>query len=543
MSDVFISYKRENLAAVNRLVQALRAEGVSVWWDQDIQPNAPWEATIERELAAAKLVIVAWSPASVASDNVKAEARWARGQGRLLQVFVEPCEPPLFFGERQGVDLNGWSGAASDPAFRTMLQAIRAGPTPLPENTARAASSTAEPPALALPNKPSVAVLPFGDMSGAKDQDYFADGMVQEIITALSRFPSLFVIGSGSSLNYRDSGRNLKQIAHDLGVRYLLEGSVRRSGERVRISASLTDAVEGLPIWTERFDGTLEDVFALQDTVANAVASQIEPSITSAELRRANARPTQDLGAYDFYLKAYQRIRVFDEPSYKEALALLDQAIARDPDYALALATAALTHATVILMGWSDDPAQSQTVAKQQLRRALLVGGDDPDVLAQAAYATTLLGEPGPGEAMIERALALNPGASLSWYYGGWIKLTARQPELAIEHFRTGLRLDPRSPDRPFIIHGIGAALCFLGRFDEAVPLMQEALQLRPHNAAALAVLTVAYAHLGRIAEAEATLGTLKSISSLGIFTTGAFAMGDENGVFRSGLALLGANV
>jgi adenylate cyclase len=380
-------------------------------------------------------------------------------------------------------------------------------------------------------------------MSGAKDQDYFADGMVQEIITALSRFPSLFVIGSGSSLNYRDSGRNLKQIAHDLGVRYLLEGSVRRSGERVRISANLTDAVEGLPIWTERFDGTLEDVFALQDTVANAVASQIEPSIAGAELRRANARPTQDLGAYDLYLKAYQRLRVFDKPSEQEALALLDQAIARDPDYALALAAAGFANAALILMGWADDPVETQVVAKDRVRRALLVGGDDPDVLTQAAYATALLGEPGPGEAMIDRALTLNPGASMSWYYSGWIRVTAGRHEMAIEHFRTGLRLDPRSPDRPFMLQGVAAALCRLLRFEEAIPLLQEVLQQRPHNAAALALLTVAYAHLGRIAEAQATLQTLKSISSLEIFTTGGFAMGDKNGVFRSGLALLGVYV
>src|ERR1700689_1885428 len=127
MSDVFISYKRENLAAVGRLVEALRAEGIGVWWDKDIPPNAPWEATIERELAAAKLVIVAWSPAAVASDNVKAEARRARGQGRLLQGFVEPCDPPLFFGERQGVDLKEWTGAVSDAAFRSLLEAVRAG--------------------------------------------------------------------------------------------------------------------------------------------------------------------------------------------------------------------------------------------------------------------------------------------------------------------------------------------------------------------------------------------------------------------------------
>jgi len=459
----------------------------------------------------------------------------------LLQVFVEPCEPPLFFGERQGVDLKGWSGGATDPAFRTLLQAVRAGPTPTP--TPQEALSPGPPVLLPLPSKPSIAVMPFANLSGDLEQDYFADGMVEEIVTALSRFKSIFVIGSGSTLSFKGKATSPREAGHQLGVRYVLEGSVRRSGERVRISVNLTDAVEGLPIWAERFDGTLEDVFALQDTVANTVASQIEPSIAGVELRKANARPTQDLGAYHLYLQAFQRMRSLDEPGAQEALGLLHRAIARDPDYALALAMAGLIHATNIMMRWTDDPAEAQRTAREQIRRAMLVGGDDPDVLTPAAYATALLGETSAGEAMIERALTLNPGASVSWYFSGWIKIAAARPEQAIEHFRTGLRLDPRSPDRPFMLHGIGAGLCFLGRFEEAIPLMQETLQLRPLNAAALAVLTVAYAHSGRITEAQATLQTLKAISPLDIFTTGAFALGDRNGVFPTGLGLLGVNV
>ncbi len=182
MSDVFISYKRENLAAVNRLVEALRAEGIGVWWDQDIVPNAAWEATIERELAAARLVIVAWSPAAVASENVKAEARWARQQGRLLQVFVATCDPPLFFGERQGVDLKHWSGAAAEPAFQSVLGAVRKS---LTHPSLRLADDAPSPftsgTPLPLPTKPSIAVLPFANLSGDPEQDYFADGMVEEI--------------------------------------------------------------------------------------------------------------------------------------------------------------------------------------------------------------------------------------------------------------------------------------------------------------------------------------------------------------------------
>jgi adenylate cyclase len=237
MTDVFVSYKRENLAAVGRLVEALRGEGIGVWWDQDIPPNAAWEATIERELAAAKLVIVAWSPASVASENVKAEARWARQQGRLLQVFVEACEPPLFFGERQGVDLKHWS----DAAFKSVLGAVRQHLASAPAPASEAPVPQAAPP-LVLPTKPSIAVLPFANLSGDPDQDYFADGMVEEIVGALSRFRSIFVIASGSTLSFKGKSVAPQEVARLLGVRYVLDGSVRKAGSRVRIFVKLIDA-------------------------------------------------------------------------------------------------------------------------------------------------------------------------------------------------------------------------------------------------------------------------------------------------------------
>jgi len=360
MSEVFVSYKRENLAAVGRLVEALRAEGIGVWWDQDIPPNAAWEATIEQALAAAKLVIVAWSPASVASENVKAEARRGRQQGRLLQVFVEACEPPLFFGERQGVDLKHWSGGASDAAFRSVLEAVRSGLTPSSVNSGRQAPSTDDT-GVAAPqprtaNKPSIAVLPFIDMTGSRGDDYFADGMAEEIATALSRFPSLFVNASGSNDAYRDSARNLKLIGQELGVRYLLEGSVRKAGGAVRISVKLIEAADGEQLWAERFDGTMEDVFALQDTVANAAAGQIEPNIEAAEIRRAQARPTEDPGAYELWLRGLHLLRTYGKEPLLEACVLLDKAIARDPDYALALGSASFCHS---LLGAGADHGQA----------------------------------------------------------------------------------------------------------------------------------------------------------------------------------------
>ncbi|HXQ15416.1 MAG TPA: TIR domain-containing protein, partial [Caulobacteraceae bacterium] len=426
MSDVFISYKRENLAAVGRLVEALRAEGIGIWWDQDIPPNAGWEATIERELAAAKVVIVAWSPAAVASDNVKAEARWARGQGRLLQVFVEACEPPLFFGERQGVDLKAWSGGASEAAFRTVLDAVRSG---LESAAVPDAVVGADTPLL-LPSKPSIAVMPFANLSGDPEQDYFADGMVVEIVEALSRIRSIFVIASGSSLSFKGKGVAAQDAARQLGVRYMLEGSVRKAGGRVRIGVQLIDAADGAQIWTHRFEDTLEDVFALQDSVALAVAGKIEPTVQQAEIRRASARPTDNLSSYDLYLRALPLQRTFVRADMLEALDLASRAVTLDPDFGPALALAVNCHRIIVLNGWSDDLEGQGRLGLELAHRALRAAGDDAAVLASVAASLDFFeSDHGAAVALLERALTLNPGCASAWFWSGLVRVRAGETD------------------------------------------------------------------------------------------------------------------
>jgi adenylate cyclase len=545
MTDVFVSYKRENLAAVGRLVEALRAEGIGVWWDQDIPPNAAWEATIERALAAAKLVIVAWSPAAVASDNVKAEARWARGQGRLLQVFVEPCEPPLFFGERQGVDLKHWSGATPDPAFQSVLGAVRGGLESAPAPSAEPVSLADTPPAPASPmqaGKASIAVLPFANITGGKDEDYFSDGMVEEIVTALSRFPALFVIASASSLTYRGDARAQGKIAGELGVRYLLEGSVRRSGARVRIAVKLADALEGAQIWAERFDGDLDDVFALQDDVAAAVAGQIAPTIEAADTRRAHARPTSDLSAYELYLRASHRERDFDQQALQDTIALLDQALALDPTFARALALQSMMHSLPNLLGQEGESGGSRRLALDLARRAMSEGSDDPEVLGIVSNTFLWAGEDiGVADALAERALARNPGASFVWFPSAWVKLFSGRPALAIEQFDTHLRLDPRSPNQPFVNVGKGLAELLLRHFEAAIPLLREAIQQIPEHPFYRVGLAAACGHLGRIADAAAPLKGLTPNQVRNVLDQ--LRLPQDRELVRSGLALAGADV
>src|SRR5271163_2825611 len=248
-----------------------------------------------------------------------------------------------------------------------------------------AAVSVESGPVLAVPDKPSIAVLPFANMSGDPEQEYFVDGMVEEIITALSRIRWLFVIARNSSFTYKGQAVDVKQVGRELGVRYVLEGSVRKAGGHVRITGQLIDAATDVHLWADRFDGLIEDVFELQDKVASSVAGVIEPSLQAAETARSAGRPTADLTAYDLYLRAYAML-LSSARQIPEALRLMEQAIARDPRYGPALAWAALCCMRQLLDGRSEDPASDRLKGTDFARRALKVAGDDPGILANAAF-------------------------------------------------------------------------------------------------------------------------------------------------------------
>ena len=249
------------------------------------------------------------------------------------------------------------------------------------------------PPALPLPDKPSIAVLPFQNMSGDPEQEYFVDGMVEEIITALSRIRWLFVIARNSTFTYKGQAVDVKQVGRELGVRYVLEGSVRKGGNRVRITAQLIDAETGTHLWADRFDGSLEDVFELQDKIAVSVAGVIEPALQAAEMRRSAARPTTDLTAYDLYLRALAVFFPITKERIVEALGLLEQAIAIDPHYGPALSWAAICHLRLVIDGWAEEPETNRRKGIDLARQALQVAENDPGILANAALVLAHFGE------------------------------------------------------------------------------------------------------------------------------------------------------
>jgi len=397
-----------------------------------------------------------------------------------------------------------------------------------------AASKSPTAPSLPLPDKPSIAILPFANMSGDPEQEYFADGMVEEIITALSRIRWLFVIARNSSFTYKGQAIDVKQVGRELGVRYVLEGSVRKAGGRVRITAQLIDALSGVHLWADRFDGSLEDVFELQDKVAISVAGVIEPTLQAAELRRSSARPTSDLTAYDFYLRALPHQFSFASDRNTLVLDLLGRAIDCDP----ALALAAFLRAQLDVNGWTDDREATRRTAIDLARRALRAAPDDPEVLAPSAFVLAWYGEDiDVAIGLVDRCLDLNPSFARGWYWSAVLRLFAGQPDLAIKHLEASLRLSPR--DRfGAPLTGIGIALFFNRRFDEAAAKLLASLEQVPSLALTYQFLASCYAHMERLDEARAIASRLRSLTPVVVPSGAQFRNPEQRELYLSGLRL-----
>jgi TolB-like protein/class 3 adenylate cyclase/Tfp pilus assembly protein PilF len=400
------------------------------------------------------------------------------------------------------------------------------------------ATRTSTKPPLALPDRPSIAVLPFQNMSGDPEQEYFADGMVEEIITALSRIRWLFVIARHSSFTYKGSVVDVKRVGRELGVRYVLEGSVRRAGQRVRITAQLIEAAYGEHLWADGFDGSMEDVFDLENEVAVSVAGIIEPTLQTAEIRLSTARPTNNLTAYDLYLRAFAQLRSWQKDAIVLALDLLEEALKRDPHYGSALALAARCQFALEANDWTNDPETTRCKGVELARRALGTATDEPDVLGNAAFVLAYFGEDiDAAIELIDRALALNPSFARGWRDSGFVRLFAGQPETAIKHFETYLRLNPRA-DRAAPNIGIGMAHFFARRFEHARGMLVRALQERPTYPATHRFLASCYAHMGRIDEARQAIQGLRAITTVMPPSAAHFRNPEYRDLFLSGLRI-----
>jgi adenylate cyclase len=403
---------------------------------------------------------------------------------------------------------------------------------PLPvtsEVTAAPATAPQVPPP--LPDKPSIAVLPFENMSGDPEQEYFADGMVEEIITALSRFKWLFVIARNSSFTFKGRAVDIKEVGRRLGVRYVLEGSVRKASGKVRITGQLVDAVTGAHIWADRFERDLTDIFALQDEVTVAVVSAIQPKLLQTEIAMAARRRPENLTAYDFYLRAVQQSYLSTREGVAEATRLAHRALELDPRFGLVAALAGFCHVRNVVYGYAVDPQFDKKEAVRLLHLALSADDDDPDTLAMtAAISAFMVGDRESEIEMADRAVALNPNSYRAWQYRGLVYRNAGLPEEALRSFERALPMSPVDPELYRVFVGMGHALIELGRIDEAIVAGKKAQRQNPSFSPTYRCLASAFAHLGR--DAEAREAAARSLELEPAYTTSAV-------IARSGMSNL----
>ena len=415
---------------------------------------------------------------------------------------------------------DGWIVTVQGRGYRLAMNPPQPGPSP------RAEPST----------KPSIAVLPFVNISGDPTQDYFADGMVEEIITALCRIRWLFVVARNSGFAYKGKAIDVKQVGRELGVNYVLEGSVRKSRDQLRIAAQLIEAETATHLWADRFDGSLDDVFELQERIATTVAGIIEPELLVAETSRSVTRPKTDLTAYDAFLRAYEMFLRSSMGSMAQALALLEEALARDPNYGPALAFAGICCMRLCFDGSSDNLQRDRGKGLAYGRRALQVAPDDPITVANAAQTLACFGEDiGAMIALVDRALRLNPSYARGWLVSGILQLLAGEPAVALAHCETAARLSPRVRIGG-INHISGAAYLAQGHFDQAETRLLLAIHDQAEFPDPYRLLASCYAHQGRFDDARSVIQRLRLITPCILSDFASYRNQSQRELIASGL-------
>ena len=470
MAKVFLSYAREDAAAAKQLAAGIGDAGHEVWWDRHIQGGSRFSTEIDRELKTAQAVVVLWSKASVDSAWVQDEAAEGRDSGRLVPVALGGSRPPLGFRQFHAVDFGSWNGIGAPANLNELVDAI----TSTAGNTA-SQNASARVDAQKKPPGPSVCVLPFVNMSGDPEQEYFSDGITEDIITDLSKVSALLVIARNTAFTFKGKVMDVKEVAHALGVSHVLEGSVRKAGDRVRITAQMIDATTGGHLWADRYDRDLTDIFAIQDEISKAIVAALRVKLLPEEKKAIERRGTANVDAYNLYLMARQHWTGGASGDVRRDQAIVricQQAVALDPNYAQAWALMAL--------------AQSELRFEHAYP-------DDPLMAA-------------------ERALALNPDIpEARCAKARYLEEEGRIKE-ANSEIQEALRLDPDSWE----VNREAARLMFRqGRINDAIPFFAKAASLIDsdwHNAG---MLTTCYGETGEVSElrkaADMTLERCKS--------------------------------
>ncbi len=397
-----------------------------------------------------------------------------------------------------------------EQTLKNIAEPMRAWRIRLADEASSATPSTSPPvQVLALPDKPSIVVLPFENMSAEPGQDYLADGIVEAITAALSCIRSFFVIARSSAFTYKGRATNAREVGKELGVAYLLEGSVQKAGNRLRIIVQLIETEGGAHVWSSRFDGAIDDFFDLEDRITEQVAGALQPSIRIAEIERSRRKRPQDLGSYDFTMRAMPHVWALEKEESAKALELLEKAIAIDPQYPLALSLAGWCHAQRSVYNWADDIAESQAMARRLAERAAEMSGDDPIILAVLGAVHTFVRNHGTARVLLERAVTLDPNAAWAWSRLGWLENYADQPEKAIGNFQRALRLSPIDPMSFNNYVGIGSAHEVAQEYDQAASFYRRALEERPNASWIYRNLASVLSGAGRVEEAKQVFAKL----------------------------------
>jgi TolB-like protein len=457
-------------------------------------------------------VLVERAGAPVSKDEL-IEAAWPGLAVEESNLTVQIAALRRIFEAEPGGDL--WVETLSRRGYRFTGPAVAQEEVSAAASTKDASRPDANAsPVLALPDIPSIAVLPFDNLSGDPEQEYFADGVVEEIITALSRFRHLFVIARNSSFTYKGKPVDVKQVGRELGVRYVLEGSVRKAANQVRITGQLIDAATGKHLWADRFDGALENIFDLQDQMTASVVGAIAPKLEQAEIERAAHKPTESLDAYDYYLRGMASVHKATRETNSEALRLFHEAFKLDPDFASAYGMAAWCYALRKMNGWvGDDPEAEIAETARLARQAAELGKDDAVALAMAGYTLAwVVGEVEDGADLTDRALMLNPNLATAWLLSGWVKVFLGEHEVAMERIERAMRLTPLDPFTFMANTLIGACHLFLGHYDEASSFAERGFREQPNSSFPARIVAASHALAGRADQAGRAAVRLRQI-------------------------------
>jgi adenylate cyclase len=513
LAKVFLSYSRDDVAAAKRLAAFIDGAGHQVWWDHQIEGGSRFTAEIDRELKGADAVVVMWTKSSVESPWVQDEAAEGRDSGRLVPILLGTDKPPLGFRQFQSIDFGNWDGEADPPALDALIRAIAQ-----KGGGAEASTATAKQAGKSRDHRASVCVLPFANMSGEPEQEYFSDGISEDIITDLSKVSALSVIARNTAFTFKGQAVDVKDVAKTLGVDHVLEGSVRKAGNRVRITAQLIDGKAGDHLWADRYDRDLTDIFEIQDEISKAIVDALKVTLLPAEKKAIENRGTSNVDAYNLYLMARQQwvTGTFGDPRREEAIVrLCKQATLLDPDYAEAWALMSLAQAE--LRFWhargeedplpaaeraleiNSDMAEAHCIkaryleeagraeeAEQQMRKALQLGPESWEANREAARMLYRHGRTREAIPYFEKASSLmdadynNPGMLMSCYQAiGDENGKRRAAKLCLERTERAIAKEPANG--PALAMGANAlALC--GNKERAQEWMRRALLLDPDN-------------------------------------------------------------